>query len=259
MKPIICLLVLLSGLASAQNYSGTWSAHVSFTPVICVTETAEAIATVTSNGLLLSDKKDGHITTRTKVNGLTGSGISALGYASGPNYLLVAYEDGNLDLLQNEKIIKLPDLTRKSGLPDKTIHKVICEGNFAYLCCAFGIVKVDLSKQEIAETWYFNIGNGQVAAYDLIPYGGSWYAATGRGIFRGDKQNSNLQDYRNWQLQSALPQPDAIFSSFSLAGGLLFTLDQSNDRLLAFDGKSWLPKYPEIKKIRKIKDMEVSV
>ncbi len=253
MKPIICLLVLLSGLASAQNYSGTWSAHVSFTPVICVTETAEAIATVTSNGLLLSDKKDGHITTRTKVNGLTGSGISALGYASGPNYLLVAYEDGNLDLLQNEKIIKLPDLTRKSGLPDKTIHKVICEGNFAYLCCAFGIVKVDLSKQEIAETWYFNIGNGQVAAYDLIPYGGSWYAATGRGIFRGDKQNSNLQDYRNWQLQSALPQPDAIFSSFSLAGGLLFTLDQSNDRLLAFDGKSWLPKYPEIKKIRKIK------
>ena len=253
MRPLLLLLVLLSGLASAQNFSGVWSAHLSFTPVNCVTETAEYVVTATSNGLLFTDKKDGHATTKTKIEGLTGSGISALGYAPDPNFLLVGYEDGNLDLLQHDRVVNLPDLTRKSGLPDKTIHSIVCDGNFAYLCCSFGIVTIDLLKQEIAETWYLGNGNGQIATYDLTTFGGSWYVASGRGIFKGDKQNSNLQDYRNWQLQSALPQPDAIFSSFSLSGGLLFTLDQSNDRLLAFDGKNWLPKYPEIKKIRKIK------
>ena len=252
MRPLLLLLVLWSGVVAAQNYTGTWSAHISFIPVNCVTETAESVVTATANGILISDLKDARITTKTRVEGLTGSGITAIGYAAQPNVLLIAYQDGNIDLLQNNRIFNLPDLTRKNSLPDKTIHRIVCEGNFAFLCCAFGIVTVDLVRQEIAETWYLGTENDLIAAYDLSTVGGKWYVASGRGIFCADKQNSNLQDYRNWQLQSALPQPGANFSSLAVIGGLLFTHDATNDRLLAFDGINWLPRFPEIKKIRKI-------
>ena len=56
-------------------------------------------------------------------------------------------------------IVNFPDLIRKTGLPNKTIHRIICEGKYAWLCCAFGIVKVVLLKLEVAETWYLGSQN----------------------------------------------------------------------------------------------------
>ena len=253
MKKLLLLLILLPYLIFGQSRIGEWRAHVSFTPVIKVAETPESIVAATANGLLLTDKEGRQITTTTKANGLSDYGISAISYASVPNILLVGYQNGNLDLLQKGGIVNFPDLTRKAGLPNKSIHRIICEGNYAWLCCAFGIVKVDLLKVEVAETWYLGAQNDLKEVNDLASMGANWYVATNRGIFTAPKQNSNLQDYRNWQLQSGLPQTDADFSSIALSGGLLFVHDRSNDQLLAWDGNKWLRHYPEIKQILGIK------
>ncbi len=253
MKQLLILLIFLPALCSAQSRIGEWRAHVSFTHVTDVAETGESIVAATANGLLFVDKKGWQLTTKTKTEGLSDAGISALAYASAPEILIAGYQNGNVDLLQKGRIINLPDLTRKNDLPDKTIYRIVCEGNFAYLCCAFGIVKIDLQRIEVAETWYFGAGGDLKIASDLTAFNGSWFVATNKGIFKADKQNTNLQDYRNWKLQSSLPQPDAGFSSFAHMDGLLFTSDTSNDRLLAWDGKNWQQQFPEIKKIKKIR------
>ena len=253
MSKLLLPLILLPYLIFGQSRIGEWIAHVSFTPVIKVAETPESIVAATANGLLFADKEGRQITTTTKANGLSDYGISAISYATVPNILLVGYQNGNLDLLQKGGIVNFPDLTRKAGLPNKTIHRIICEGNYAWLCCAFGIVKVDLLKEEVAETWYLGAQNDLKEANDLASMGGSWYVATNHGIFTAAKQNSNLQDYRNWQLQSGLPQPDADFSSIAFSDGLLFVHDRSNDQLLAWNGNKWLRYYPDIKQIQGIK------
>ncbi|MCK9412136.1 MAG: T9SS type A sorting domain-containing protein [Prolixibacteraceae bacterium] len=253
MRKLLLPLILLPYLIFGQSRIGEWRAHVSFTPIIKVAETPEAIVAATSNGLLFTDKEGRQITTKTKANGLSDDGISAISYASVPNILLVGYQNGNVDLLQKGGIVNFPDLTRKAGLPNKTIHRIICEGNYAWLCCAFGIVKIDLLKVEVAETWYLGAQNDPKEANDLASMGANWYVATNRGIFTAPKQNSNLQDYRNWQLQSGLPQPDADFSSIAFSDGLIFVHDRSNDQLIAWDGNKWLRYYPEIKQIRGIR------
>ena len=253
MKKLLFLLIFLPALCSGQRGLGEWRAHVSFTPVINVAETGESVVAATANGLLFVDKKGFQLTTKTKTEVLSDAGISALAYASAPEILIAGYQNGNIDLLQKGQIINLPDLTWKNDLPDKTIYRIVCEGNFAYLCCAFGIVKIDLQKIEVAETWYFGAGSELKSAFDLTAFNDSWFVATNKGIFKADKQNTNLQDYRNWKLQSSLPQPDASFSSFAQMDGLLFTNDTSNDRLLAWDGKNWQQQFPEIKKIMKIR------
>ena len=253
MRKLLLPLILLPYLIFGQSRIGEWRAHVSFTPVIKVAETPESIVAATANGLLFTDKEGRQITTTTKANGLSDYGISAISYATVPNILLVGYQNGNLDLLQNGGIINSPDLTRKAGLPNKTINQIICEGNYAWLCCAFGIVKVDLLKVEVAETWYLGAQNDLKEANGLASMGANWYIATNHGIFTAPKQNSNLQDYRNWQLQSVLPQSDADFSSIAFSDGLLIVHDRSNDRLLAWDGSKWFQYYPEIKQIQGIK------
>ena len=108
------------------------------------------------------------------------------------------------------------------------------------------------TKREVAETWYLGAQNDLKEANDLASMGGNWYVATNHGILTAPKQNSNLQDYRNWQLQSGLLSRMRIFHP-SLFDGLLFAHDQSNDQLLAWDGNKWLRNYPEIKQIKGIK------
>ena len=259
MRYLLYLLLLLPVPGSGQNRIGEWRAHVSFTPVIRVAETSESIVAATVNGIFSVDKKGSQITVKTKAEGLSEVGISALAYASDPNILLIGYESGNVDLLQKGQITNFPDLTRKVDLSDKTIHRIVCEGNFAYLCCTFGIVKIDLLKKEVAETWYLGPNNDLKEAFDLTSFNNSWWVATSRGIFRAEKVNNNLQDYRNWQLQTSLPQAEATYSSFAQSDGLLFTHDTTNDRLLASDGKSWQIRYPEIKKIRGIKTASTGI
>jgi hypothetical protein len=254
MKIFLPILLLLPLIPFGQSRIGGWKAHVSFTPVIAVAETPEAIAGATAGGIFLTEKNGLQITTKTKSEGLSEVGISAIAYSAGTGFLLIGYESGNLDLLKNDHITNLPDLTRKTELPDKTIHRIVCEGSFAYLCCAFGIVKIDIQKAEVAETWDLGPNNDLDAVFDLTTFNNYWYAATNRGIFRAAMAGSNLQDYRNWQLQTALPQPDAAFSSFVQYDGLLFTHDSSNDRILAFIGTSWQQQFAAIKNIRCIRN-----
>ena len=253
MKTFLSILLLLPVFSYGQSRIGGWKAHVSFTPVIAVAETPEAIASATSGGIFLTEKNGSQITTKTKAEGLSEVGISAIASSAGTGFLLVGYESGNLDLLKNGQVTNLPDLTRKAELPDKTIHRIVCEGNFAYLCCAFGIVKIDIQKAEVAETWFLGQNNDHDAAFDLTTFNNKWFVATDHGIFRADKTGSNLQDYRNWQLQTTLPQPDAVFSSFAQSDGLLFVHESSNDKILALNGMNWLPQYPGIRNVRCIR------
>lgn len=253
MRQLLLLLILLPELCAGQGPIGEWRAHVSFNPVICVTEANESVVAATTNGILFLDKKGTQLITKTKAEGLSGIGISAIAYSDKSDYLLIGYKSGNLDLLQNGQIINFPDLTQKPGLPDKTIHRIVCEGSFAYLCCAFGIVKLNLNKIEVAETWYLGAANELKDAWDLTSINDKWVVASNKGIYKADKQNSNLQDYRNWKLDLSVPQPDANFTSFAQMEGLLITHDLSNDRILAWDGTIWQDRHPEINNIRCIR------
>ena len=247
------ILFLLPMFLFGQGRIGGWRSHVSFHTVILVEETPESIVGATENGIFLVSKRDFQITAKTRVDGLSDSGISAIAYSAGTNFLLIGYQSGNLDLLQDGNIINLPDLTRKAGLTDKSIRRIVCEGNKAYLCCAFGVVKIDLKKIEVSETWYLGAKEDLKETFDITSFGGNWWIATNHGICKADKQNTNLQDYRNWQFQTTLPASGASFGSFAQDGGLLYAHDATNDRILAFNGTTWQSWHPEIRNITRIK------
>lgn len=255
MKLLSSILLLLPLFIFGQSRIGEWRSHVSFKSVILVEEMPEYIVAATANGIFLVSKRDFQVATKTRVDGLSDTGITAITYASEPDFLLIGYQSGNLDLLHQGNIINISDLTRKAGLPDKTIHRIICEGSTAYLCCAFGVVKIDLKKMEVSETWYLSTKDNLKEAFDLVSYNGYWWIATGNGICKAEKQNTNLQDYRNWQFQANLPAPNALFSSLAQLDGMLMAHDITNDRILTFNGIIWQPWLPVMKNIKKIKSI----
>lgn len=255
MRSLCSILLLLPMFLFGQSRIGGWRSHVSFKPVMLVEEMPEYMAAATANGIILVSKRDFQFTTKTRVEGLSDTGISALAYAVEPDILLIGYQSGSLDLIHDGNIINISDLTRKAGFPDKTIHRIHCEGSTAYLCCAFGVVKIDLKKVEVSETWYLGTKENLMEAFDLSSFNGYWWIASSNGIFKAEKQNTNLQDYRNWQLQSNLPTPNAVFGSFAQTDGLLLVNDLTNDKILAFNGMTWQSWSPEVKNVRRIKSI----
>jgi ligand-binding sensor domain-containing protein len=249
----LSILLFLPLFLAGRGRMGEWKAHLSFTQVLYVAETPDYMVGATSAGLLFVNKKTDQITTFTKAEGLSGVGISAIAYSSDADLLLIGYETGDLDLWRNGQITNFPDLTRKSELPNKKINRIVCEGIYAFLCCDFGVVKIDLKRREVSETWYPGAVDEFKRAFDLTSFGNSWWVATNHGLYKGEKTGVNLQDYRNWKLQTLLPEPNGSYSSLALANGQLFAHDQENDNILAYNGSSWSPYNTVNKGIRRIK------
>lgn len=58
--------------------------------------------------------------------------------------------------INNYEVTNLPDYYNASITKDKTVNDIYTNGNFAYLSTGFGIVKLDVKKAEISDT--YNLG-----------------------------------------------------------------------------------------------------
>ena len=135
-----------------------------------------------------------------RINGLTETGISTIGWSEDNETLIIAYLTTNIDLIRNNVIYNIPDISRKYIPGKKTINLIRTNGKYAYLACSFGIVLVDLVKNEIYDTW--KPGNGtETAEVNDIAFGnGNVYAATNMGLFSADITNPGLAYFGNWSL-----------------------------------------------------------
>ena len=85
---------------------------------------------------------------------------------------------------------------------------------------------------------------------ELATDGRYFWAATNLGVFRAEKNNPNLQDYKNWNLQVQLPNNQ--FTSIVQFNNRIYTCNVAGN-CYAFDGLNWQIVFPEIRNILKIK------
>ena len=92
------------------------------------------------------------------------------------------------------------------------INNISFSGNEAYLACGFGIVILDLVRQEVKDTYYIGDGGSSLEVNDVETDNSSIFAATNEGIYRADKNEPNLANYVNWIHVDDIPHPDGIFN-----------------------------------------------
>ena len=236
-KPYHCMqhtllsLVFLAFLnipLNAQVAVGQWRDHLPYQNGLMVADAGDLIYYAGEDGLFSFHKTNGDVTRLSKITGMSDVGYSAIAYSKANNTLVVAYKNTNIDLIQNNTIINIPDIRDKQIAGNKTINNIHLEGDYAYLACGFGIVVLDITKNEIRETYYIGNQGAAVNVLDISSSPTELFACTDGGMKRASKSGVNLADFSNWSFFPELPL--AKFNTATFFNDMLFVNLQGSTR-----------------------------
>ena len=235
----LIILLLLSHIAYAQIPPiGNWRDHLPYSQATDVFNSAGKIWTTTSFSLFSIDKDDQTIERRSKVNGLTETGITAAGIDSITGTAIVAYRNSNIDVIRNGIISNISDIRNFPGNKDKTIFDIYILQNNAYLSSGLGIIVLDLIKNQTKDTYVLGANGENIKVYSLISFNNFFYAATDEGLKAAPLSGSNLSDFRTWQLVSGTNGlPVGPIKDIDAIGNRLIVL--KNDSLYSSSTGAW--------------------
>ena len=136
---------------------GSWRNYLSYAEVQQIQAAGDNIFVMASNSLYQYNQKDQSIVTFDKTNGMSDVDIKQIRWCKQAKRLVVVYSNSNIDLIEtNGNIINISDLYTKSIIGDKTVSSIRIDGVYAYLICGFGIVKLNVQRAEIADSYTKN-------------------------------------------------------------------------------------------------------
>lgn len=139
---------------------GTWRAYMAYSDIQQIVKAEDNLFVLASNSLYQYNLNDQSITTYDKVNGLSDTYITHIAWNSKAKRLIALYANTNIDLLDLKgNITNISALYRKTMTEDKTIDSLTVDDVYVYLYARFGIVKVNMQRAEIADTYTKNNPN----------------------------------------------------------------------------------------------------
>ncbi len=213
---------------SSSAQIGVWQSHISYQSGQSVAVAGNVVYAATQNGFFYYDKTTNETTTLGKTSGLSDVGISRLLYITDQKRLLIAYRNGNLDFLnltdtgEPGAVANVNTIVSASTLPVlRSINHLNRIGNNAYLSTDFGLVVLDLLKNEIRDTYFSQRADGSpLPIYQTAVTSDSLYALTAplRQTDTGRRLRAvrfastvNIADPANWRtLAEPSPQTESI-------------------------------------------------
>ncbi len=133
---------------------GTWKNYLAYHEIQQICAAGNYLFVRASNDLYQYNQKDQSIYTYDRTNGLSDTNIKLIAWNKQAKRLIAVYDNSNIDLVEtNGNVTNISALYTKTMTEDKTVNSIRIEGNYAYLVCGFGIVKVNMQRAEIAETY----------------------------------------------------------------------------------------------------------
>ncbi len=233
-------LLLVPVFLFGQVAVGEWRDHLPYSHVFEVVEAKNKIYAATDGGAIFYyDKTEKQYQKISKINGLSDVGVSAIGYADDYHYVIIGYANGNLDLLKDNMVINIPDIKNKMIYGSKSINHVMVVDDYAYLSCGFGIVVVDLEKNEIKERYYIGPDGEQIPVNEMAYNGTYLYAATDKGLYKANINAPNLIDFSNWVRLENIPNYDKRFNTITFFNDNIYVNHDSeisnNDEIYVID------------------------
>ena len=235
-KSVSFLFALYCSACLSQDIEiGQWRPELSYNKGLDVADAEEKVYAIANGNLFSYSKSDNSIERLSKVNGWSDIGVSAINYSKDRKVLVVAYANSNLDLLEKDVVVNISDIKSKQILGDKSVNNIFFDGDFAYLACGFGIIKLNIVKKEIADTYYIGTNGAAVNVRDVLTDGNYVFAATDDGIYRASKNNTFLSDFNQWTRFFN----DSTFNTMALFNGNIvvnkYSSIYNNDKIYTFD------------------------
>lgn len=178
------------------------------------------------NGNLFSyNTEDTEVYVFDRLNGLHDTKIQFIRYSSACQKLILIYENGNIDLIYpDNEVVNMKQLKEKN-YPNLIINNISVVNEKAYICTNFGIVVVNMDKEEFEATYDLNLNVYSCTADEHYIY----LCCLENGFNIGDL-NLNLLDKNNWKHTSTNFFHELTFFKGKLIGYNkstgLFTVDQ---------------------------------
>ena len=243
----ITFLLFISFITKAQNIPiGGWEDHLSYKSAISVAEGAGKVFCATQSGFFIYKKSDNSMERLSKVNGLSDVEVNNVNFNPYNNKAILIYKNSNLDIIDNSgAITNIPDIKRKNIVGNKSINNVYFINQYAYLACGFGIVVLDMDRNEIKDTYYIGLNGAYVNVKDITSDGTNFYAATTTTIYKAPMNAANLADFTNWSIMTGLPT--GVFNAItSINGNVIVNYSKQQtsntgyaDTLYKYNGIAW--------------------
>jgi len=154
---LLCLAMAMPSLKAADNFG--WSKFPLYNDEISmVVEGKDKVYYVSCGNLFSFDESTQETYCYSSLNKLTGDAVTSIYYSHDYGFLLIVYDDSNMDVLYDDgTLLNLPEIRDSSITSSKTINDVDFGQDLMLIGADFGIVVYDLKKMEVRESGIFNI------------------------------------------------------------------------------------------------------
>lgn len=207
MKNFVSVFFLLGAVLAGYGQDvevGKWRSHFAPGRVSDMAESDNRIYGLSGTVLYYFDTRDRMFSSLDRTKGLSGTGLTAMAYNPVRDVLVLAYSDGKIDLLGNAGVVSITDVSEKDYGTGKGIHAVFTEGRYAYLATDFGLVVLDLMKEEVRETYFFLENGSYRSVSDVLVHEGVFYSIVDNCLFYASTDNPALNDFSSWHSDTCL-------------------------------------------------------
>lgn len=191
---LVSAFILLAYCNALAGGVGTWKNYLAYSDVQWVEEGSNKLYVLASNSLYTYNKNDQSIKTYDKVNGLSDTDIRFIAWNKTARRLVIIYSNNNIDLLDDRgNVTNVPDYYLKTTMADKTVNGIDMSGAYCYLSTGFGLVKLNVAKAEISDSYNLSFP----VNYSYIEGGYIYAASQSNGLYRA-ALSANLLDRNNW-------------------------------------------------------------
>jgi len=232
-------------LSLAQNIPiGQWRVHSPYNSSITIAVSPNQIYSSSGTGVFYIDKEDNSINPLSKITGLNDINASRVKTDPITGITVIAYSDGNVDLLKKGSVTNVSDILASPILTSKNPNDIHFFNGYAYMCYPFGISVLDPVKNQIKESYLNLAPNGAlntIYSCTTSSDGDSIYAATQNGVLGAViSQSVNLMDYTNWHNFTTAAQglkDTARFVAVEHYNSHMYAL--STNKLYIYNGSIW--------------------
>jgi hypothetical protein len=238
---ILINIFFIFNASQAQISIGEWRIHSPYNYSTQLIDAGVYIYCISKGGVFRYNTIDNSTEGFSRVSGLSDVNVTCGAYSNG--VLILGYDNGNIDIIKNNDIINIPYIKQKELYGSKRINNIFIYNNYAYLSCGFGIVQVNLTKNEIKDTYLIGDNSTQKIIYDFTENQGYFYAATEDGIYYADENSQNLAYYGNWHHIDNISSANSSFSIIECFNNKIYTI--TNNQLYYGDYTQWTAFNPD--------------
>lgn len=230
-KKLLFIAVLLGCVSVQAQQVSNWKLHPtkSTTPGIVLESMSDMVYYMSGSNLFFYDKETNEIGTLNSGNYLSDSGIKNIYYNYEKGYLMIVYQNSNIDLVfDNLDVINIPDIKNTIMMQSKAINDVVFGNDRVYLATDFGVVILNDSKYEVFESYLYN-----KVFTNIAKAGNSLISLVDNKLYIS-KQMSGLYQFDNsWQAvnMSSIPAVTTVKYLYAV---------NDNNVLIAYDNVSYI-------------------